>query len=469
MDRALFALTLDGQAKASLQAQLMRALREIVLDDPSRAGARLPASRALAEELSVSRTTVQSAYDQLISEGYLTAHRGSGTFVSRDVPHLATPPQPRPRQHESTPWPPFSIGLPDQRLLPHRLWARHLERAWRVPDPKLLARPDPFGWFPLRAAIADHLAAWRGLTCNPEQVLISSGAWEAFDILFRGLENQAQCVAIEDPCWPRLHEMLAMTGARSYALRIDREGFDVPALRPETSAVIVSPSRQYPSGISLSLARRAALLEWAVSQQGLVIEDDYDSEFRYRGQPLPSLAGIDGLQHVVYLGSFSKLISSAFRIGYVVLPERFIASARSYLRRMGPRASLVPQPALATFLQSGEFAVHLRRMRRIYAKRQTALVAALGPIQDILEVAPDPSGMHLCLPLMQAMKSHVTDTALSTSLNAVGLQVAALSDHAVLPDPPHALLLGYAAFDEEEISAAAAKLVSQLRKTVQEQ
>lgn len=458
-EAALFAISLEPHAELSLQAQLLNTLRDIILSRPALAGARLPASRTLAAELSVSRTTVQAVYDQIISEGYLTARRGSGTFVADDLPHLSQPKhRPAPPVQHSQPWKPFQTGLPDQALLPHKQWSRHLERAWRDPVPALLHAADPLGLLPLRVAIADHLSAWRHLDCDPEQVVITSGAWEAFEIIFRGLTGPGQTVATEDPCWPKIHNILTATQTQSQPIQNDADGFDATLIPAGVAAAIVTPSRHYPTGRSLPLPRRMALLDWATRTDGLIIEDDYDSEFRYRGQPLPALAGLDQMQHTVYLGSYSKLIGPAMRLGYAVLPKHLLDRARGYLRRVGSRASLIPQPALAGFMQSGEFAVHLRRMRRIYARRQSHLIAQLMPLSDLLEVQPDPSGMHLCLPLKPRLSTQTTDQEIASIAQTRGLSVGALSGHTTQSSGAQALLLGFAGFDEPVLTEACTRL-----------
>lgn len=464
LNRRLFALALDPRAGRTLQTQLLDALRDMIQSTPSAARTRLPASRALAAELSVSRTTVQAVYDQLISEGYVVARRGSGTFVADDIAHLGPPSGDATTARPAiAAWRPFQIGLPDLSLLPHAQWARQLERAWRSPGPDLLGRADPLGWWPLREAIANHLAVWRQLDCAPEQVVVTSGAWESFDIIFGGLLQSGEPVAVEDPCWPKVHELLAVAGADARPVRIDRDGLDASRIPAGTRAAVVTPSRHYPTGRSLPMARRVALLDWAARDEGLIVEDDYDSEFRYQGRPLPSLSGLDGLQHTIYLGSFSKLISPALRIGYLVAPTGLVGRIRRYLDRVGTRASLVPQPALAAFMESGAFAVHLRRMRRIYARRQTHLVQALAPARDFLEVEPDAAGMHLCLPLRSRRRGRMSDREIAAHARDIGVDVGALSAHSVLPETMEALLLGYAAFDEEALSEAADRLIALLR------
>ncbi|MFD1159608.1 MocR-like pyridoxine biosynthesis transcription factor PdxR [Roseovarius aestuarii] len=464
LNRDLFAISLDPAGNTSLQAQLLEALRAIIVTSQNLTGARLPASRILAAELSISRTTVQVVYDQMISEGYLVTRRGSGTYVAHDITHLRSPtPQARPARPVLKPWQPFQTGLPDQSLLPYQTWARQLERAWRTPEPDLLMRPDPLGWYPLREAIADHLAAWRNLHCDPEQVFITSGAWEALEGIFCGLVGSGKTVAVEDPCWPKTHDILRVTGCKIHAVRIDAEGLDAGKIPDDVSAVIVTPSRHYPTGLNLPLSRRTALLDWAKRTGALVIEDDYDSEFRYRGQPLPSLSGLDGRANTIYLGSFSKLVSPALRIGYLVVPIHLLDQIRRHLGRVGPRASLIPQPALATFMQSGEFAIHLRRMRRTYARRQSHLLDALQPVSDLLDLQPDPSGMHLCLSLKPQLARRVSDQEICRRAKKIGLHVGALSDHCVLPDKMQGLLLGYAAFDEQALSEAADRFANLLR------
>ncbi len=458
-DTAVFGLMLDRTSTKSLQAQLINALRELLVGEQQSSGVRLPSSRLLAQELSVSRTTVVGAYDQLISEGYLRTQTGGGTFAANQLPHLAPPrvtaPQP-PKPPQA--WLPFDSGIPDQKLFPHRLWARHIERAWVTPDSALLARPDPFGWYPLRQAISAHLSAWRKLECRPEQILITSGAFEAFDIIFRGLHEPNAHAAIEDPGWQTLRNVVSSLGAKMQPIRIDEKGLDATKINQSVSIAIVTPSRHYPTGVSMPMSRRSSLLAWAEDKDGLVIEDDYDSEFRYQGHPLPSLAGLDGLKRSIYIGSFSKLLSPALRLGYLVLPETLLSKAETFISRFGARASLVPQPALATFMESGEFAVHLRRMRRTYAKRQAHLISALTDSASLLDLSPDPSGMHICPQLQSNLRRQVTDETIAKIARNEGLHLRSLSSHSVMPAPPQGLVLGYAAFDEDTLSRAALKL-----------
>lgn len=462
LNAALLVMALDRASPQPLHLQLSDNLRALVLTGRF-AGERLPASRIFAKELSVSRMTVTSAYDQLIAEGYLLARRGDGTYIAQHLPHLvtATPTAIAPPP-EIRPYTPFHPGIPDQAGFPHRLWARHLERVWRRPDPRLLAQSDPLGWYELRAAIAAHMAAWRELDCVPAQVVITAGAWDGMDILRGAGLLAGKNLALEDPGWPALRQIVEQAGCRPTPLRIDAEGLDPADIPADTRTVLVTPSRHYPTGTVMPLTRRLELLHWADRQSGIIIEDDYDSEFRYQGHPLPSLAGLDGLSRVVYMGSFSKLFSPGLRIGYIVLPEPHLQAVQEYLAMRGARASMTPQPALAAFMESGEFAIHLRRMRRIYARRQAVLLQELQPVANLLGLQTDGAGMHLCLPLRPALARIATDRDIAEQGSAHGLTLRALSAHATRPEPPQGLLLGYAGFSEQELADSAQVLVGML-------
>ena len=462
---ALFALSLDRASAQPLHAQLTDALRKMILSGQAPSGARLPASRMLAAELSISRMTATTALDQLTAEGYLDTRPGAGSYVAADLPHIA-PPRPA-RSAVSLPEPrpplPFHPAIPDLTLFPHKLWARHLERAWRAPDPALLALPDPAGYGPLRRAITEHLASWRGMEADPRQVIITSGASEAFELVARACLNPGETVLTEDPGFPPMRAAMREAGLSAMAQPVDAEGFDIQAASraaPGARAALVTPSRHYPLGITLPLARRLALIDWAQARDALIIEDDYDSEFRYVGQPLPALAALDPGGRVFYIGSFSKLLSPALRLAYLVVPRRRLEAVGAALEEGRQSASLVPQPALAGFMKSGEFAVHLRRMRRVYARRQKALLAALARhLPDHLSVSAEPSGMHLVARPGPGLQQR--DTEVSKRAARAGLTLRPLSpyfEHA----PQQGFILGYAGFEEEALDEAVIRLKSVL-------
>ncbi|GHG88330.1 GntR family transcriptional regulator [Pseudodonghicola xiamenensis] len=460
----MFGLSLNRAAGPPLHQQLAEALRQMILSGRAHPGARLPASRQLARDLSVSRQTALTALDQLLAEGYLETRPGAGTYVARDLPHLAPPPAPA---IDTTPPPPeplrmFQPGAPDMAQFPHAAWARHLDRAWRRPEPALLARADPFGWAPLRAAIAAHLAAWRGLDRSGTQVVITSGATETFELLARILFRPGDQVLTESPGYAPMRAALTRAGTAPVAMALDDDGAVLPP-GARARGVIVTPSRHYPMGMTLPLARRLALIDWARRTDAWVIEDDYDSEFRYTGTPLPPLAALDA-DRVIYVGSFSKLLSPALRLGYVLLPQRLLAPMRAALAETGPRASLIPQPALAGFMDSGEFATHLRRMRRLYAARQTAVRAALARhLPEHLIAAPDPAGMHLICRIGPAL-SGVPDLQISAIAQAAGITLRALSAYWPDGDGPQGLVLGYAGFAPDALETGVARLAAALRQ-----
>lgn len=463
LQSALLALSLDRDSPQPLHAQLTEALRALILTGRAHPGTRLPASRQLAQDLSVSRQTTLTALDQLIAEGYLETRIGAGTFVARDLPHLSPPAAPRatgPAPRGSTPVVPFHPGLPDMALFPHAAWARHLDRAWRQPDPALLALPDPLGWPPLRAAIAAHLSAWRGIACGSGQVVITSGAAETFDLLARAAFHPGETVMTEEPGYAPMRAALGRAGLITRPVPVDADGALLPADSAARGAV-VTPSRHYPLGVTMPLPRRLALLDWARRREAWVIEDDYDSEFRYSGAPLPALASLEA-RRTIYVGSFSKLLSPTLRLGYVVVPPALLDPIRAALAGTGPRASLVPQPALARFMESGEFAAHLRRMRRIYGQRQAVLRAALERhLPGRLIASPDPSGMHLVCGIGPDL-SPLADTDIAARAAAAGVTVRPLSAYWQGGCGPQGLILGYAGFDAEALEAAVLRLARAL-------
>ncbi len=464
---ALFALSLDREAATPLHVQLAEALRDMIQQGKAAPGARLPASRMLAAELSISRITVLTAVDQLIAEGYLETRRGAGTYVVDDLPdmpalppeQLKTPPAPPP-----PPLRPFQPALPDLESFPHVEWARHLERTWRYPHPALTGVPDPMGWMPLRAQIAAHLSVWRGIQARPEQVIITSGATEGFELITRAFLAAGDPVMIEDPCFAPMRAALIRAGMKVRACPVDVEGLDIANAPTEGAKLaVLTPSRQYPTGATLPLARRAAALEWASQSNAWIIEDDYDGEFRYRGQPLPALASLDRAGRVFYLGSFSKLLSPALRLGYLVAPEHTLPGLFRAMAETGARASVVPQPALAGFMESGGFSTHLRRMRRTYAKRQEVLRNALAGHEDWIIAHAEDAGMHLCCTLGPRMKG-VHDTVIAAAGAKVGLTLRALSAYSTQPEPRQGLVLGYTAFAPEVLEEGAKTLIAMLQK-----
>ncbi len=458
LQAALLALTLDRSGQVPMHVQLAEALRDLIRRGVAPSGAALPASRALAKDLGISRVTTLGAYDQLVAEGYLDTRQGAGTFVAADLPPME---EARPDTEPSTPpigaqpLVPFHPGLPDTEHFPHAQWVKHLEAAWRRPDPDLLAQPDPLGWPPLRAAIADHLNAWRGLSCSAGQVVITSGSAEAFSLLSR-LMDQGDTVLTEAPCYGPMLQAFRGRGLACRSVPVDAQGLQTDAL-PTARAVAVTPSRNYPLGMTLPLSRRLALLDWAKAQDALVIEDDYDSEFRFSGPPLPALASLSA-DRVIYVGSFSKLMMPALRLAYLVVPDRLVGEVTALLQPLGSQASVIPQPALARFMEAGEFATHLRRMRRIYGQRRLALMQALADFLPNHLIPQDvASGMHLICDLGPALAG-LHDVDVAAIGQKAGLSLRALSRYPEAPDGLQGVVMGYASFDEAALTNAVERL-----------
>ena len=466
-------VSLDRAADESLQSQLVRQLRHLILERRIVAGEKLPSSRSLSEELSVSRVTVTAAIDQLVSEGYAEGRRGSGVYVTDDLPDF----MPRIGQDAATSdlnlragfeeARPFEIGAPDQQSFPYREWARLHDRVWRAPEPALLAKADPFGWGPLRTAIAAHLRDWRGISCHSAQIVITSGIVETIDLIAAAALNPQDTVLVEDPGYDIVRRALKRNALTCVESLVDKNGFDIGraiAKSPRARAVVVTPSRQYPLGMTLPLARRLELLDWAPRADGYIIEDDYDSEFRYQGQPLPALMSLDDRDRVIYVGSFSKVMFPTLRIGFAVLPMHLIEAATTALSALGARASLVPQPALARFMAEGAFAKHLRRMRRLYVRRQAALVTAIHQtMDDLLDATPAPAGMHLVARLHPGLSARMTDAEASNRAAAHGVTARPLSSFYAGSRKTQGLVLGYAGFDEAHIQDGIAALRETLK------
>ena len=464
-DAAMLALSLDRTSREPLAQQLVQGLRRLILSGGVPSGARLPASRALAEELSLSRSTVVAAFDQLVAEGYADGRRGSGLYVAANLPENAPSPPalPGPRRPLPAPAPvaPFQPAAPDLALFPHADWARLLDRVWRAPSADLLAHPDPCGYGPLRTALCEHLRVWRGVACGPDQVVITSGLAEAVAVLAVSALSPGDAVLMEDPGYAALRAALGRNGLRPCPAPVDAAGFDIRAglaLAPQARAAVVTPSRHYPLGMTMPLARRMNLLDWARRSGGLVIEDDYDSEYRFEGQPLPAMTSLDG-DRVVYVGSFSKVLFPSLRLSFMVVPPRLAWRAAGAMAAAGPQASLVAQPALARFIETGAFAAHLRRMRRTYARRQRFLVQELrARLEGVLEAVPAASGMHLVAHLAPELARRVDDREASRRARAAGIVAPAVSSFSARAPVRPGLLLGFAGFDETRLSEAVGRL-----------
>ncbi len=463
-----FDLGIDRSDREPIQSQIARQLRDLVLTGRLKPQSRIPSSRALAEELGIARATVVEAFEQLLGEGYLETRSGSATRVASELPEvlLTTAPVVR-KKHVSTaakriPAKPFQSGLIDWEHFPHDQWGRILGRFWRNPPITLLEHNDPFGWLPLRSAIAEHLYEWRGIQCDPEQIIITAGGMDAFDLIRRATLKDGDSIWMEDPGYRTARRTFALGGARVVHVPIDHEGLLVSEGRKyaaHANAAFVTPARQYPTGATMPLSRRLELLEWANEAGAIVIEDDYDSEYRYIGKPLPALMSLDRQSRVIYSGTFSKVFSPLVRLGFIVVPKAMSERFAKERAGFGAPPSLIVQPALTEFMVSGAFAIHIRRMRRIYAARRTALIEALTPGDGKqFTVDAPPSGLMLLLRL----EAHRDDVALAEKLHAEGIETLALSTHFSGTPRSQGLLLSFAGFDETHLRRAAKRLLELL-------
>ena len=491
-DRApLLGIALDFDSDVPRHRQLYQALRAAVLAGRLAPGTRLPSTRALASELDCARNTVVSAFEQLFAEGYLEGKVGSGTYVSRQLPEslltaerahvrgpapaaegpprrlsarggrlaeLGLPRHARPRA--------FNPGEPELAQFPFDTWARLLQRSWRAPGRERLMHNPPGGDPALRRALAQHLNRVRGLTCTPEQVLVTNGAQQALDLVARLLCDTGDRVWMEEPGYPGLRGALAAAGAQAVPVPLDAAGLSVAAGRrraPDARLAVVAPSHAYPLGTVMSLSRRLELIDWAAETGGWIVEDDYDSEFRYTGRPLAPLAGLDRQDRTIYLGTFSKVLFPSLRVGYLVVPADLAEPIARARRGLDDHPGSTVQPALAAFIEEGHFAQHLRRMRRLYAARQEALLdAGRRHLAGLLELSPDAAGMHLVAGLGARLAGRAHDTACAERALQSGVAAPALSAYYQGVPGREGLLLGYAAVPEPEIDRAARRLARAL-------
>ena len=471
-------LPLERSSGVPIFRQIHDGLRRAILDGRLRPGQRIPSTRGLAADLGVSRLPVLSAYEQLLHEGYLVGRTGSGTFVSRNIPdHLlrspavrraasvpvgraATRPRERavPNQPSPTSWSlpiiPFQVGLPALDLFPHAAWAKLVARQVRAETPEQLAYSDPAGVRALRVAIAEHLRASRAVRCVADQILIVPGSQAALRLAAATLLEPGDRVAVEEPGYFGAHRALRSAGAQLVPVPVDAEGLNVAALQRRGTnirAVYVTPSHQYPLGMTMSASRRFALLEWAERNQAWILEDDYDSEFRYVSRPVGALQGMDARDRVLYIGTFSKALFPAVRVGYVVVPTslctRFL-EARFAFDLFTPT---LYQRALAEFLEEGHFTRHLRRMRSAYLERRDALLLGLTRhCGDLVQVHNSDAGLHLTV----LLRDGLDDQDVAARLGRRGVATLALSNSYVGPTRRQGLLLGFGCADPRRLLEA---------------
>ena len=394
-----------------LVEQVYRQLKEAILDGRFRAGEPLPSTRELAARLSVSRNTVMSAFGRLVAEGFLSGRAGSGTFVNETspaerrrapagralVPRKIWSALTREPAHHPAAQFDYRVGAPDATLFPWDAWRGAVARQLRGRRP-FVGPPPPDGEPTLRAAIARHIGLSRAVRASADDVLVCTGAHEAFDLITRVLVEPGACVAVEEPGYPSLRWGLEAHGARVVSVRVDEDGLDVQSLPDDARVVFVTPSHQFPLGVRMSLARRTALLAWSERNGAAIVEDDYDSEFRFGGRPVEPLQSLDRRGRVLYVGTFSKVLLPTLRVGFLVAPPSLMPTLRTAKRITDSYGPLEIHRALAEFIDEGLFARHLRRLLRAYGERRERLLSAVERhLGNLLVALPSSAGLHTAL------------------------------------------------------------------------
>lgn len=459
-------LALDRGAAVPVHRQIYQWVRDAVGSGTLRAGERLPSARGLAAQLGVARGTVDAAYALLIGEGYVVTRGPAGSIISPHLAAAALPgraPRPKPPRsagaEPSSDLPLFRLGVPALDAFPRKLWCRLAAHEARLLTQAAMRYPDPAGHRPLREAIAAYLAISRGIVCAPEQVIVTAGYQGALTLIARLLLRPGDRVWLEDPGYYVSRQALTLAGADIVAVGVDAEGLCVAegeTLAPDARLAVTTPSHQSPLGMALSLPRRLALLAWASAAGAWIVEDDYDSEYRYSGPPSPALKSLDAHDRVLYAGSFSKVLMPGLRLGYLVVPEAQVAAFTNASRLVDGGQPVLPQAVVARFMAEGHFARHFRRMRALYAERRAALAAALvAEFGEQLSIELQAGGMHL----IARLPVGADDVALSTSAGAAGMAAEPLSSSAVSHSCGPGLVLGFTNVPVEAAAGAARRLL----------
>jgi GntR family transcriptional regulator/MocR family aminotransferase len=482
----LASFSFDHTSSVPIYKQIGREMRQAIISGRLPGGVRLPASRVLANELGVSRNTIINVFDSLIAEGYIESKVGDGTYVARILPeeHLL------PRQAIKTSRPasivehdtlssrgrmlakasissrisepalprPFCADLPAFDAFPIEAWGRLMTKCWHKITPNMLGHVDPAGYEPLQQAITQHLRAARFVRCSPDQVIVTSGSQQSLDLIARLLIDAGDAVWIEEPGYVGARSVFAAAGARLVPVPVDDLGLNIAAgraLEPNPKLIFVSPSRQYPLGMTLSAERRLELIELSNRTGAWIVEDDYDNEFRYGGNPLPAMQSLTNANRVIYLGTFSKSLLPAFRLGYMVVPEELAKSFVTAQTTITRHAPLLEQMTLHEFMASGQFAAHIRKMRQIYLERQTTLVSlAARHLSDFITVCPAETGMHV----VGFFTREIDDVAFCDAAQRRGISLRPLSIYYLQTPKRSGLILGFAATPSSRIIAGVERL-----------
>jgi GntR family transcriptional regulator/MocR family aminotransferase len=489
-------MRLSQSGKLGLQYQVFEQLRAMILDGTLKCGAKLPATRALSETLGVSRNTVAFAYARLADEGYIEARKSVGTFVSSQIPDaalLASDIPAKEQAHREVGQPSanssfmvdvrslmlvnphkrrlvadFWVGRPDAGSFPIKIWSKLINRRLLSAGPALTEYKDPAGLLELRQAIADHLRPARGITTSADRIVIVGGCQDGLNLVCRMMLSKGNAAVVETPCYQGAAYLFEAFGASIHTVPVDKKGL-VTSRLPETvnSIAYVTPSHQYPMGVTLSLDRRLELLAWAARTHSYILEDDYDSDFRFKGPPVAALKGFDRSDRVIYLGTFSKCMGAGLRLGYVILPACLQEKARRFKALMNNGQPWLEQAALADFMTGGSYVRHLRRIRRVYLARRNALVESLKRHFPTGEVFGDEAGMHLTWRLPEYLPSarKVEEVALSVGVGVYSVGSGGAAHFEPTADSDRFLVLGFSSLSEKEIELGISRLAEALEDT----
>lgn len=482
-------IVLDHSSRQSLQSQIFDQLRHLILGGKLKPGAPIPASRVLAEQLAISRNTVLLVYDRLIAEGYLQSRRAIGTYVNLElpetslaaarrvatlapvltetvkrpaIPFIGQPPSEKNTRHLDFDFFPDRL---DPDLFPHKIWLRYINKVSTATNTQFSEYCDPGGLLNLREMIADHLGMARGISVSPDQVIITAGSQEGLNLAARLLVKNATLVATENPCYQGAAFLFESYYAKLVPVPVDEAGLDVEQL-PESGVTLlyVTPSHQYPLGFTLPIERRLKLLDWARRCGAYIIEDDYDSDFQYRGSPLTALMGLDDYGCVMYLGTFSKSMGAGLRIGYLVVPRVLIQAARSAKALLNNGHAWLDQATMAEFIRSGAYGNHLRRMRHLYSKRRDCLIEALRYHFGSVRLSGLESGLHLAWHLPEDFPDarRLQALALRHGVGIYSIGSGTAYDYGKCDYSARTLILGFSSVNEYQIRAGIQRIADAL-------
>ncbi|HTZ96675.1 MAG TPA: PLP-dependent aminotransferase family protein [Terriglobales bacterium] len=480
-------IAIDRKARTPLHRQIYDGYRGAIVSGTLRPGQRVPSTRGLAADLNVSRIPVLGAYAQLMAEGYFQSRVGAGTAVSLSLPDqkLLGEPRPihsstaraskRPRKIAKRPalpdsianppwgrgWGAFAVGQVAADHFPFREWNRLVARHSRIVAPKSLDYGHPLGLKDLREALASYLRTARGVRCEADQIMIVSGSQQALDISARVLLDPGDGVWMEEPGYRYARFVFGLNVCRMFPIPVDDEGLNVSIGRkryPNARAALVTPSHHYPLGVTISASRRLQLLDWAARSGSWILEDDYDSDYRYEGMPISSLQGLDSNSRVVYIGTFSKVLLPSLRLGYLVIPSDLVQRFLMVRLAMDIAPATFSQAVLADFIQEGHFSRHIRRMRLLYRERRNALVENIEKeFGGAAKVTGEQAGMHLCVVMDGILDREVVDRAARAGLWLVPLSSS------YTQKPHQGFVLGFGSTPVKEMANAVRKLRAQLR------